>query len=565
MPEIARRRGANGSLAFVRFVGAKWTAPEGAATTSAAGRRPLIPAVFRQAQARRDDRRQRDQASVPRVLPQGGPRGRAVVAARAAERSDADVHQRRHGAVQERLHRPGDAPLRRAPRPRRSASAPAASTTTSTTSATPRATTRSSRCSATSRSATTSRSAPSSSPGTSSPRTSASTRSASSITVYHEDDEARRIWKKLTGFGDDSSSASPPRTTSGRWATPAPAARAPRSSTTTARQDPGRPAGLDRRRRRPLHRDLEPRLHAVRAAALGRARRRCRSPPIDTGMGLERIAAVLQGTHDNYETDLFRALIAGHPRRSRKPASTTAEGERRDVRRRVIADHLRATSFLIADGVLPSNEGRGYVLRRIMRRAMRHAHHARREGAADVAPRAGARARDGRRLPRARLRAQAAHHRDAEARGDALPEDARERSRACSARPPPSSARAATRSPGDVAFKLYDTYRLPARSHRGRAAPARHRRRHQSLRRPRWRSRRRKRAAPGRARARPRPKTIWFEIKEETGATEFLGYDTESAEGEVARARQGRQGREDRSRPATRARSILNQTPFYGE
>src|SRR3990170_2473142 len=92
-------------------------------------------------------------------------------------------------------------------------------------------------------------------------------------------------------------------------------------------------------------------------------------PSIDTGMGLERIAAVLQGVHDNYDTDTFKALIAASSELTR----TTAEGERQ-ASHRVIADHLRASGFLISDGVLPANEGRGYVLRRIMRRAMRHAH-----------------------------------------------------------------------------------------------------------------------------------------------------------------------------------------------
>ena len=92
-------------------------------------------------------------------------------------------------------------------------------------------------------------------------------------------------------------------------------------------------------------------------------------PSIDTGMGLERLAAVLQGVHDNYDTDLFKALIKASVEASKVPA----EGPAR-ISHRVIADHLRSTSFLIADGVLPSNEGRGYVLRRIMRRAMRHAH-----------------------------------------------------------------------------------------------------------------------------------------------------------------------------------------------
>ena len=94
----------------------------------------------------------------------------------------------------------------------------------------------------------------------------------------------------------------------------------------------------------------------------------CRGPSIDTGMGLERIAAVLQGTHDNYKIDLFGALIQAVA----DLTGVDAEGPRK-ASHRVIADHLRATSFLIADGVLPSNEGRGYVLRRIMRRAMRHA------------------------------------------------------------------------------------------------------------------------------------------------------------------------------------------------
>src|SRR5580658_3279481 len=92
-------------------------------------------------------------------------------------------------------------------------------------------------------------------------------------------------------------------------------------------------------------------------------------PSIDTGMGLERIAAVLQGVHDNYDIDLFRALI----RASADASGVDADGPHK-ISHRVIADHLRASSFLVADGVLPSNEGRGYVLRRIMRRAMRHAH-----------------------------------------------------------------------------------------------------------------------------------------------------------------------------------------------
>ena len=92
-------------------------------------------------------------------------------------------------------------------------------------------------------------------------------------------------------------------------------------------------------------------------------------PSIDTGMGLERLSAIMQGVHSNYDTDLFKALIEA----SEHETGVAAKGDKTPSHR-VIADHLRASSFLIADGVLPSNEGRGYVLRRIMRRAMRHAH-----------------------------------------------------------------------------------------------------------------------------------------------------------------------------------------------
>ena len=116
-------------------------------------------------------------------------------------------------------------------------------------------------------------------------------------------------------------------------------------------------------------------------------------PSIDTGMGLERVGALLQGKHDNYDTDLMRALIeaAAHA------TSTDPDGPGK-VHHRVIADHLRSTSFLIADGVMPSNEGRGYVLRRIMRRAMRHAHLLGADGSGDVTAGAGAGAADGRGL-----------------------------------------------------------------------------------------------------------------------------------------------------------------------
>ena len=212
--------------------------------------------------------------------------------------------------------------------------------------------------------------------------------------------------------------------------------------------------------------------------------------------------------------------------------------------------------------MLPSNEGRGYVLRRIMRRAMRHAAAARRQRAADVAARAGAGARDGPGLSRAGAR-RAADRRDAEARGDALPHDAR-------ARPALLDEETATLEQGDalageVAFKLYDTYGFPldltqdalrraaSASTSTRFDAAMERQREEA--RARW-------AGSGEAAT----ETVWFELREKLGATEFLGYDTETAEGVVpahrratARRSTRLEGRRDRrGGRSTRRRSTAS-------
>ncbi|HEY5609296.1 MAG TPA: alanine--tRNA ligase [Alphaproteobacteria bacterium] len=278
-------------------------------------------------------------------------------------------------------------------------------------------------------------------------------------------------------------------------------------------------------------------------------------PSIDTGMGLERIAAVLQGVHDNYDIDLFKALIAASAEAARTPANGPHA-----VSHRVVADHLRASSFLIADGVLPSNEGRGYVLRRIMRRAMRHAHimgctqplmhrlvPALIHEMGDAYPELGRASA----LIAETLRLEETRFKEMLARGLKLLEE--EEARLAQGQP----------LPGETAFKLYDTFGFPMdltadvlRS-RGRGVDeagfnaAMERQRAEA--RKSW-------AGSGAA----AEDAIWFSLRDRLGATEFLGYTTEVAEGKIQTLLVD--GKEVASAPAgTQVAAIVNQTPFYGE
>src|SRR5262245_16336177 len=279
------------------------------------------------------------------------------------------------------------------------------------------------------------------------------------------------------------------------------------------------------------------------------------TPSIDTGMGLERIAAVLQGTHDNYATDLFRALIQAVAHFT----GVDPDGVQK-VSHRVIADHLRASAFLIADGVLPGNEGRGYVLRRIMRRAMRHAEllGAKQPLMWKLVP---ALVREmGQAYPeldRAQaligetLKLEETRFRKTLERGLAILEEA---SRSLSR---------GDRLPGEVAFTLYDTYGFPldltqdALRPRGIAVEL------DGFNAAMERQREKARAAwTGSGEA--ATDALWFALREKVGATEVLGYDTETAEGVVAAI--VRDGREVDSLDTGQSGAvILNQTPFYGE
>jgi alanyl-tRNA synthetase len=278
-------------------------------------------------------------------------------------------------------------------------------------------------------------------------------------------------------------------------------------------------------------------------------------PSIDTGMGLERITALLQGVTSNYDIDLFRSLIE---------ASADASGVPADgghaVSHRVIADHLRASAFLIADGVLPSKEGRGYVLRRIMRRAMRHAHML---GCKEplmwrlvpaLVTQMGAAFPE---LVRAQplvtetLKLEEINFKQTLGRGLRLLEE--ETVRLAPDEP----------FPGETAFRLYDTYGFPldltedvlrgqgrrVESRGFEAAMARQReeaRRH-------W-------VGSGEAAT----EAVWFQLREEVGATEFLGYETETAEGVVqAILRDGE--RVSTVEAGDKVAIVASQTPFYAE
>ncbi|MEI6729899.1 MAG: alanine--tRNA ligase, partial [Pseudomonadota bacterium] len=187
------------------------------------------------------------------------------------------------------------------------------------------------------------------------------------VTVYHTDDEAFNIWKKLTGFADHKIIRIP--TNDNFWAMGDTGPCGPCSEIFYDHGEGifgGVPGSADQDGDRFI--EIWNLVFMQYEQVDKDTRNNLPKPSIDTGMGLERLAAVLQGKHNNYEVDLFANLIA------ESQAKVSSDKPDALVSHRVIADHLRSSSFLIADGVMPSNEGRGYVLRRIMRRAMRHAH-----------------------------------------------------------------------------------------------------------------------------------------------------------------------------------------------
>jgi len=374
------------------------------------------------------------------------------------------------------------------------------------------------------------------------------------VTVYSEDDEAYDLWKKIAGLSDDRIIRIP--THDNFWAMGDTGPCGPCSEIFYDHGDhiPGGPPGSpdeDGDRFVEIWNlvfmqyeqlTLEERVNLPR-------------PSIDTGMGLERVAAVMQGVHNNYDTDLFTTLIGA----SEEVTGIAAEGPHQ-ASHRVIADHLRATSFLIADGVLPSNEGRGYVLRRIMRRAMRHAHLI---GAHDpllwrlVSTLSREMGQAFPELLRAEalitetLKLEETRFRKTLERGLSLLDDAT------------ANFGSGDTLDGETAFKLYDTYGFPldltedALKQRQIIVDtdgfntAMERQRAEA--RASW-------SGSGEA----ADEAIWFTLQDRLAATDFLGYETERAEGVVQALIAG--GSEvEQLDTGSEGAVILNQTPFYAE
>ncbi|MBH0112831.1 alanine--tRNA ligase [Novosphingobium sp. YJ-S2-02] len=374
------------------------------------------------------------------------------------------------------------------------------------------------------------------------------------VTVYHTDDEAFDLWKKIAGLSDDRIIRIP--TKDNFWSMGDDGPCGPCSEIFFDHGDhiwggpPGSPEE-DGDRFIEIWNLVFMQFEQAGGEIVGELPKKS----IDTGMGLERLAAVMQGQHDNYDIDLFRNLISA----SESLTGVKAEGEQ-TASHRVIADHLRSTSFLLADGVLPSNEGRGYVLRRIMRRAMRHAHLL---GAKDplmhrlvpalVAEMGQAFPELGRAQPliEETLEREEIQFRRTLSNGLKLLDEATG-----------EMGEGATLA-GETAFKLYDTYGFPydltvdALRPRGitvdeagfQAAMAQQK----AAARAAWKG-------SGQA----ADAEIWYDIAEREGASEFTGYASTTGEGRVvALLVDGKEVSE--AKAGDKVTVLTNQTPFYGE
>ncbi|MCU9846899.1 alanine--tRNA ligase [Defluviimonas sp. WL0024] len=374
------------------------------------------------------------------------------------------------------------------------------------------------------------------------------------VTVYHTDDEAAGIWKKVAGLPDDRIIRIPTDDNFWRMGPTGPCGPCTEIFYDHGDHIWGGPPGS-------AEQDGDRFIEIWNLVFMQNEQfedgsmRALDMQSIDTGMGLERIGALLQGKHDNYDTDLMRSLIEA----SAHGTSTDPDGPGK-IHHRVIADHLRSTSFLIADGVMPSNEGRGYVLRRIMRRAMRHAHLL---GAQDplmhrlvsalVRQMGGAypELQRAQALIEETLKLEETRFKQTLERGLRLLDD--ELGKLGEGKP----------LPGAAAFKLYDTYGFPldltqdALREKGRTVDVAgfdHAMQEQKA----------KARAAWAGSGETQDATIWYDLAEKHGVTEFLGYDTETAEGQIlALVAEGKETGAAAS--GAKVQIVVNQSPFYAE
>ncbi len=372
------------------------------------------------------------------------------------------------------------------------------------------------------------------------------------VTVFHEDDEAFNYWKKIAGFSDDKIIRI--ATSDNFWSM---GETGPCGPCSEIFYDHGEhlKGGLPGSKDEDGDRFIEIwNLVFMQFEQVSKEKRiSLPKPSVDTGMGLERIAALLQGTHDNYETDHFKKLIS-----STSEIVKVKPNEKNLSSFRVIADHLRASSFLIAEGVLPSNEGRGYVLRRIMRRGMRHSHllgskkpifynifKTLVEEMKDNYPE----------LQRAESLIKETLKMEEEKflvlldRGIKILND--------------EIAKIDKILAGDVAFKLYDTYGFPLDLTedilKNKSLKIDHEKFQSLMKESRELAKKNWRGSGDSA-----IDDIWFGVREKLGATEFLGYETNQAEGVILSLFKDNK-EVDQLKSGEEGMIIVNQTPFYGE
>ena len=372
------------------------------------------------------------------------------------------------------------------------------------------------------------------------------------VTVFHEDDEAFNYWKKIAGFSDDKIIRI--ATSDNFWSM---GETGPCGPCSEIFYDHGEhlKGGLPGSKDEDGDRFIEIwNLVFMQFEQVSKEKRiSLPKPSVDTGMGLERIAALLQGTHDNYETDHFKKLIS-----STSEIVKVKPNEKNLSSFRVIADHLRASSFLIAEGVLPSNEGRGYVLRRIMRRGMRHSHllGSKKPVFYNIFKTLVQEMKDNYpELQRAESLIKETLKMEEEKflvlldRGIKILND--------------EIAKIDKVLPGDVAFKLYDTYGFPLDLTedilKNKSLKIDHEKFQSLMKESRELAKKNWKGSGDSA-----IDDIWFGVREKLGATEFLGYETNQAEGVVLSLFKDNK-EVDQLKSGEEGMIIVNQTPFYGE